>query len=130
MKEKYFDRGIELITEKKQRDKKAHLFQLLMILYGEDEAGITQLKSICPSTKFSYGKHGRSEIVSLFERHGLGGFIKDSEPKECLDMMDSMIAIRNNVIHQDATPSLTHRQVEEHKKNVLRFVRCLEANLQ
>lgn len=130
LREKYFDRGIELITEKKQRDRKEHLFRLLMILYGGDKAGITQLKDICPSTKFSYGKHGQTEIVSLFERHGLGAFIKSSEPKECLDMMDSMIAIRNNVIHQDATPGLTHRQVEEHKKNVLRFVGCLEFNLQ
>lgn len=30
--------------------------------------------------------------------------------------MNSLIAIRNNVIHQDATPSLTHLTVDEHQK--------------
>ena len=131
LKEKYFDRCIELITEKKQRDKKDSLFQLLVTLYDGDRAGITKVKKIRPSTKFSYGKHGQTEIVSLFERHGLGKFIKSEEAHNCLKMMDSMVAIRNNVIHQDAVPSsLTHGDVKKHKANVLEFVGYIEVDLE
>ncbi len=43
--------------------------------------------------------------------------------------MNSLIAIRNNVIHQDATPSLTHLTVDEHKKNILKFIQLIENDI-
>lgn len=130
LKERYFDTGIGLITEQKKREEKERLFRLLVTLYGDDKSKIDNLKDISPSTRFSYGKHGRKEIESLFERHGLGRFIRSEVSQNCLKKMDSLIAVRNNVIHQDAASGLTHRQVKDHKNNILQFVECLESDVQ
>lgn len=129
LKEKYFDRGISLISEKKKRAEKEKLFASLLTLYSSEENRIDSIMNISPSNKFSYGKHGQKEIESLFCSHGLELLIKQKETQDCLNQINSLIAIRNNVIHQDATPSLTHNTIETHVKNILDFILLIEDNI-
>lgn len=67
--------------------------------------------------------------VAMFDRHGLGIFIKSAQPQTCMAMLNSLIAIRNNVIHQDASPGLTHQTIKDHKDNVMAFVNLVEADI-
>ena len=80
-------------------------------------------------TKFSFGKHGQKEIESLFERHGLKAFITSAPIRNSLQMMNSLFSIRNNVIHEDASPSLTHQTIKAHKDNIMHFVDLLEIDI-
>ena len=130
LKELYFDTAIDLISGEKKRANKNLLFNSLMDLYHNDENTLLNVYRIRPSRKFSYGRHGQKEIEALFCKHGLGNFIKSEVAQECLAMMNSLVAIRNNVIHQDATPSLTHQTVSQHKENILRFVENIEADIE
>lgn len=129
LKEKYFDRGILLISEKKKRSEKEKLFASLLTLYSGDENSIDSIMNITPSNKFSYGKHGQKEIESLFCNHGLENLIRQKETQEYLNQINSLIAIRNNVIHQDATPSLTHNTIETHVRNILDFTSFIEKDI-
>ena len=130
LKDIYFDSGIEMIFKEKKRQKKKTLFQSLMILLQTDYHSISPLNSIRPSMKFNYGKHGEKEIKALFERHGLGEFVKKEDLRVCFEKINSLISIRNNVIHQDASPSLTHQTVKEHKDNILFFIQQLENEIE
>jgi hypothetical protein len=73
--------------------------------------------------RFDYGKHGEKEIIKLFQRIGTDNIFNvitvyqyKSGKKVKIDIkgkLNSIVAIRNNIIHEDATPSLTHIQVRE-----------------
>lgn len=75
------------------------------------------------------GSTDRLKLKSYFKRHGLESFIINEETQKCLRLMNSLIAIRNNVIHQDATPSLTHLTVDEHQKNIQKFIQLIENDI-
>ena len=45
-------------------------------------------------------------------------------------MMNSLIAIRNNVIHQDTSPGIPHQTIIEHKNNILNFINLLEGEIE
>lgn len=130
IKNNYLNRAVELIANERKQHKKTSLFQSMYILLQDNGIKITSTANIKPSTSFSYGKHGQSEIESLFERHGLGVFIKTRNSQDCLKVMNSLISIRNNVIHQDATPGTTHQTIIDHKNNILEFITFLEADIE
>lgn len=110
---------------KKKNDRNSFL-QSLMTLLKDDGCPISNITNIRPSTKFSCGKHGQKEIESLFKRHGLEQFIRTIDAQNYLRKMNSLFAIRNNVIHEDACPSLTHQTIEDHIENILDFVKLIE----
>lgn len=80
------------------------------------------------SCKFNYGKHGEKEVEKLLKRIGvLSPFElfcvseKDlgKESESIVDVpgiIQSLTAIRNNVLHQNATPTLTDVTLDDQKK--------------
>lgn len=130
LKERYFNRGIELISAETKQHKKEGLFQSISVLQQNDGNSIASISDIRPSITFNYGKHGQKEIESLFERHGLEVFIKSSNSQACLRKINSLIAIRNNVIHQDTSPGIPHQTIIEHKNNILEFINLLETEVE
>ena len=129
LKNAYIDTAVEKTGNVKSRTDKNSYLQSLLKLMGNDGASISGVANIRPSVKFNYGKHGQKEIEAMFDRHGMGLFIKSTQPQACLAMLNSLIAIRNNVIHQDASPGLTHQTIKDHKDNVLDFVNLIEADV-
>ena len=130
LKDEYFESAIELISNEKKKSEKKALFKSLYNLFSDNENSISDIMNICPSRKFNYGRHGQKEIEKLFARHGLGGFIKGEEVRNCVTLMNSLISIRNNVIHEDCTPSLTHQIVLQHKRNIIKFAELLEKDIE
>ena len=100
-----------------------------MKLFCSNEETISNLTSISHSLKFAFGKHEQKEIEKMFERHGLKNFIKSVDAQNALRMMNSLFSIRNNVIHEDASPALTHQTIQDHRDNIMNFVDLIEKEL-
>lgn len=126
MKVQYIVNAIEKATRFPDNTKKAKVIEKLKCLSSEKGTKLDVLKDYRPRTTFDYGKHGSKEITKMFQIHALDDFIANSEVTMILQGLDSLIAIRNNIIHQDATPSLTHKDIEQHKNKIIHFVELLQ----
>ena len=91
------------------------------------DAAFNRLNINC---KFSYGKHGEKELIKLFLPLGISDVfaeVKVSIPDENIGneqtqkkvdfkgVFNSVMHMRNNILHQNASPSLTHESVREYK---------------
>lgn len=101
-----------------------------------------EVDSIRIDNTFDYGKHGQNTIVKLFSRIGIKDIFEICpvcEPEESLSGesvtartidiaadINSMTGIRNNILHTDATPNLTHTQISEYKSHLVLFAEKLD----
>lgn len=129
LKDTYIETAVASASGVKNKNIRNSYLQSLMALLKNDGSSISNIMNIRPSTKFAYGKHGQKEIESMFERHGLGDFVKTTDAQNDLRMMNSLFSIRNNVIHEDASPGLTHQTIESHRDTIMHFVGLLEADI-
>jgi hypothetical protein len=93
------------------------------------------------SCQFNYGKHGEKEVEKLLKRIGIADpfdrfAVSEREiGKESDSIVDvagtiqSLTAIRNNVLHQNATPTLTDVLLDEQKKCLSIFAAKLVEHL-
>lgn len=129
LKNKYIDTAVDMVRETNNRTKKNQYLSMVSKLLTNSGESISTFSSIRPSTKFSFGKHGQKEVEALFERHGLKTFITSEPIRNSLQIMNSLFSIRNNVIHEDASPTLTHQTINDHKDNIMHFVDLLENDI-
>lgn len=130
LKDEYATRASELILSEKKTATRDKYLQALVALYNDSEHEIGHISLIRPSLKFNYGKHGQKEIERMYKCHGLKEFIESSTVKSMLMMINSLTAIRNNVVHQDSTPTITYQTVNSHKDNLLAFADALENEIE
>ena len=137
-----------LINEKFISDVRKHRSRALITIqrisklcHGEDE-----ITSIDIDKQFDYGRHGESAITKLFSKVGITNIFETCvvyEKKETLagakgDLVPVNIAadinaltnIRNNILHGDATPSLTHGLIEDYKRHITMFSAMLVEKLE
>lgn len=94
--------------------------------------------------KFNYGKHGESELKQLFSPLGIDDvfsqidvFIFDENTPDGSSLkkidfkgvFNSVMWMRNNILHQNASPSLTHISVGEYKIVFENFSKALTDSL-
>jgi hypothetical protein len=109
-----------------------------------------KIDSIRIDKSFDYGKHGQNAIVKLFSRIGIEDIFEacpvyeteeslsgDFETPQMVDIVadiNSMTGIRNNILHTDANPNLTHSQISDYKTHIVLFadklVQVLEDSLE
>lgn len=80
--------------------------------------------------KFSYGKHGEKELMDLFSPIGIKDVfsevevfivdegIGDERTMKRVDfkgVFNSVMNMRNNILHQNASPNLTHGSIREYE---------------
>lgn len=91
-------------------------------------------------SKFNYGDHGERELIKLFERIGIDdiflevkvfqtqeSILDDIEHQE-IDIkgsFNSVTNLRNNIIHQDASPNIGIDSVEQYKEHLKLFAKNL-----
>ena len=101
----------------------------------------SRLDSIYVDNRFDYGKHGPNEIRKLFKRIGIENIFEVCpvyEEKETLTRttkvrvkinlvadIHAMTNHRNNIIHEDRSPSLTHYQIRIYRNRLLSFAGAL-----
>ncbi len=103
------------------------------------ENNISRLDIKC---KFSYGKHGEKEFQKLFNIIGFNDIfseieITDREESLYDDISEQIIVVdfkgkinsltnlRNNILHQDASPNLDVNMIEQYKKYIGQFAQKL-----
>jgi hypothetical protein len=98
------------------------------------------------SNKFSYGKHGSSELRLLFQRIGIQDILTDclisnisddttllvnSNQISIMADVDSFTNIRNNIIHSDSSPgNITHQQIHLYKEKFWEFGYSVDLRLE
>jgi hypothetical protein len=91
-----------------------HTMFLLIMRHFDDNGLIGEEHEI--NTKFPIGKTGTSELVSLFRQ--IEGENVFKWPVD-LSVLDSLLNIRHNIVHQDANISLTETTISTYKNYVL-----------
>lgn len=104
-------------------DKRNPHIESLVQLCGEEEC--ETLNNFKIKAKFRGGKHGQKEVEKLLRDFGFGHLIEDSLVKMFFIKFNSLYSIRNNIIHEDATPTLTHADVQGYLDNIIFFVDML-----
>lgn len=107
-----------------------------------DSGPCSDLKIAC---SFNYGKHGAAEVEKLFKRIGIDRVfesilvpdetekLEDGSVPRMIDvegMVNSLTNIRNNILHQDATPELTTQILRRQCEVFELFARALVVSLQ
>jgi len=99
--------------------------------------GQEAVNSIDIDKSFDYGKHGQKAINKLFSRIGIENILSTCtiyEMRETLtgssrvyiDIAGDINALtnhRNNILHSDITPSVTHQQINTYHKHLMQFSR-------
>lgn len=81
------------------------------------------------SLKFNVGKHGEKELKRLLSEIGI---ILDSKPNinSIFANFNSLNNIRNNVIHEDVSPNITHQQVIKYSLNLLKISQYIKEEIE
>ena len=117
-----------LIELKSNKIKRKQPLKILTELYGEKE--IKPCNSYKINAKFKYGKHGQNEVERLLNTFGFKTYSQSQEVQLFLSKFNSLNNIRNNIIHEDATPSLTHQDVENYLSDIELFISNLDLEAQ
>ena len=112
------------------RDFQRHATELTdLSLLWDSEKPFNRLKIEC---KFSYGKHGGKELQRLFKQIGIDNIFSsvnifrerenmwDDKPQKIhvdfKSIFNRIVNMRNNIIHEDASPGLTCGVVDDYKE--------------
>jgi len=109
---------------KNNKRKRKEAIDNLALLCGDVE--IKPCTGFEVNARFKYGKHGEKEVVRLLDTFGLKSVLDDACLTDFFRKFNSLNSIRNNIIHEDATPSLTHQDTEEFLENIQTFVSCID----
>lgn len=105
---------------KGKQDKRKDFINKLEVLCGAVE--IRPINSYQIDPKLKFGKHGQNEIQRLLKAFGFSEYSTKDDVKSFFITFNSLNSIRNNIIHEDATPSLTHQNVKSYLDAVKLFI--------
>ena len=111
---------LSLENNKLDKTKRREAITELVMLCGDVEVSPISCNKI--DTKFRDGKHGQREVEKLLKTFGFASFIEENEVKFFFKKFNSLNMIRNNIIHEHATPTLTHQDVEAYLSIVSNFI--------
>ncbi|NOU99495.1 MAE_28990/MAE_18760 family HEPN-like nuclease [Paenibacillus planticolens] len=135
---------VDIIDNQNKNEKKIEVFKELAKLWSDNEVAFTDL--YIPN-KFNYGKHGSKEMEKLFSNIEIENIFEtivlysdaeesmldDTEVIDLKGIINNITNQRNQISHQDKTPNITHKQIDEHIEYFNRFskelCKYLEAKL-
>lgn len=109
----------ELENKKNNLSKREEVLMKFVKILGEQEVLCNDFEI---NAKFNYGKHGQNEVTKLLKKFGFNDFAESEENKVFYEKFNSLNNIRNNILHQDSTPSLTHQDVTNYLTTLDNFV--------
>lgn len=117
------EHSVKAVKEAKERLARGDIANLrnVFLALGRHWGELEPCSNLSVCCKFSYGKHGEKEIMRLFRRLGIDNVFtvvkvtilqetyEGQSPSEIdiKGMVNSLINIRNNILHQDSSPTLT-----------------------
>lgn len=141
------EHSVEAVKEaKKQLDNgDVETIRSMFVALGRYWINMDPCAELAVPCKFNYGKHGEKEIVKLFRRIGIDDvFGKVEVPDDSVESYDdgkaslvdikgivnSLTGMRNNILHQDQSPSLTSTSLRKQCDALRRFASAVVAELQ
>jgi len=107
---------------------------------SEEACSILKVES-----KFSFGQHGEAELIKLFEKVGVGDVFEVITLSESLEtvstetpinsvvdfrgIFNSVTNMRNNILHQDASPNLNTDLIRKYRQYFEVFAGRLDEHL-
>ncbi|MES2377045.1 MAG: HEPN domain-containing protein [Bacteroidota bacterium] len=124
-----YDHMIECIVShleiyKTKPEKRKESIVKLATLCGTAE--IRPINDFRVDSKLRFGKHGQGEVERLLKAFGFIDYAVSEKVKSFFITFNSLNSMRNNIIHEDATPSLTHQNVKSYLDSVEEFISGLE----
>ena len=129
MKDNYINDTIKYLMSAPVPSQKKKQLRALFQLHGNKSIQVSTLSDLVLEMRFSIGKHGQKETERIFTKFGLKSFIESSSFISAFGTINSAVAMRNNIIHEGSTPSLTHVDVENYKDAFLEFSSALENHM-
>lgn len=129
MKDNYINDTIKAIKDMDKPSRKQKPLKALFQLHDSVSSAMTSIRDLELDMKYSFGKHGQEETAKLFKKFGFESFVNSSAFQGPFDKINSAISIRNNIIHDGSTPSLTHVDLGTYKDAFLVFANNLEQNV-
>ena len=137
----YALRELETIQPRHKHGEAKTLFCELGKLWNSSE----QFLTLKVDMRLSFGKHGESELIKLFERIGITDIFDVIQLTEKLETIsteapverqidfrgtfNSVTSIRNNILHEDASPNLNTVQIREYRRYFENFAIKLDSHL-
>lgn len=129
MKDNYINDTIRAYRDDPQPSKRQEPLKALTRLLGDSNLELSELGDLVLNVKFSFGKHGQKEVDRLFVKFGLEDFVVTDIYKNAFRDINSVISIRNNIIHEGSAPTLSHEDVIRYKSGILKFAEELEHHI-
>lgn len=105
--------------------RRRHIDKLIDLCSGVESASLESYQGHV-SSKLRIGKHGQQEIERLLTKFGFGAVLAEQTTLDFFKHFNSLNNIRNNIVHEDATPSLTHTDVQNYLSVIDGFVREIQ----
>ena len=115
------------VTKTNKAKRKLSIRELISLCSENELAPCTDFKV---KAKLKLGKHGQNEVERLLKTFGFASFVEEQKVQDFFARFNSLNNIRNNIIHEDATPSLTHQDVENYMTDVKVFITNLDLSAQ
>jgi hypothetical protein len=109
-----------LEVHKGKPEKRKEIIAKLELLCGSTE--IRPISNFHVDPKLRFGKHGQGEVERLLKAFGFRDYTIEEDVKSFFIKFNSLNSIRNNIIHEDKTPSLTHQTVQSYLDSVKIFI--------
>jgi len=106
-------------TKNNRTRRQPHLNQIAEFCGSEECSPIDHFSV---KAKFSYGKHGQKQVEKLLNKFGFSEITEKESSINFFRQFNSLNFIRNNIIHEDATPTLTDTDVEKYLKILSDFI--------
>lgn len=129
MKDNYINDTIKALKDLDNPSQKQRPLKALFQLHDSVSTAMTTIKDLELDMKYAFGKHGQEETGKLFKKFGFEGFVDSSDFLVPFRKINSAINIRNNIIHEGSTPSLTHVDLVAFKDEFLKFANNLEQHV-
>ncbi len=108
------------------KDKRRPHIKKLVVLFSNNESSTLENYREHINSSLKMGKHGQKEIERLLSNFGFGSMLNTPHITDFFSHFNSLTGIRNNIIHQDSTPALTHKDVQKHLSVIDGFVREIQ----
>lgn len=112
-------------TKNNKRKRRQHIEKLANLCSNDESASLERYRDHVNS-KLKMGKHGQQEVERLLTKFGFSTILGSSTMPEFFQHFNSLNNIRNNIVHEDATPSLTHTDVQNYLSVIDGFVQEIQ----
>lgn len=126
MKDNYINDTIKLLRTISDPSKNPKPLKALFRLHDSATSDIRAIPDLELDIKYSFGRHGQKDTERLFRKFGFATFVLSQAFQDPFKVINSVINIRNHIVHEGSAPMLTHEDIVSYRSEFLKFANGLE----